>query len=374
MNEKEISEIRRRLQPEKNNITTLRGCYVNEKAEIISEFTQSIGLMPPEASEKILQLLKKTLTGALGKNLISLDFETQQVVSGQEHKLLMQLRSSKLKDDACVTAFFNSIAQTVTSDGSYVIFLAYDTYDVPYRTSEDVTGGTPSDEVFSYILCSICPLKQTKPALSYYIKQNEFQSIPSDLVISVPELGFIFPAFDDRRANIYSALHYTRDITDNHAEFIQSIFGTAAPMAAAEQKETFRGMLQSTLDVDCNLEVVQSLHEHIHMKVAEHKEKKETEPLTIKKHDVKTVLTGCGLPENRIKSFEEKFDEEFGDEGVPPKNIMESKTDIRIPDVVIKVNNNRGELVETRIINGIKYLLIRADEGVEVNGVGIYID
>ena len=31
MNEKEIAEIRRRFRPDKNNITHVRGCYVNEK-------------------------------------------------------------------------------------------------------------------------------------------------------------------------------------------------------------------------------------------------------------------------------------------------------------------------------------------------------
>ena len=39
----------------------------------------------------------------------------------------------------------------------------------------------------------------------------------------------------------------------------------------------------------------------------------------------------------------------------------------------IQVNPERGDLVETRIIDGARYILIRAEESVEVNGVPICI-
>ena len=60
MNEKEIAEIRRRFRPDKNNITHVRGCYVNEKREIVSEFDPSLALMSQEESEKFLAILKRT--------------------------------------------------------------------------------------------------------------------------------------------------------------------------------------------------------------------------------------------------------------------------------------------------------------------------
>lgn len=43
------------------------------------------------------------------------------------------------------------------------------------------------------------------------------------------------------------------------------------------------------------------------------------------------------------------------------------------PDVTIRVNPDRGDLVETRMIDGTRYILIRAEEGVEVNGVQVQI-
>ena len=35
---------------------------------------------------------------------------------------------------------------------------------------------------------------------------------------------------------------------------------------------------------------------------------------------------------------------------------------------------HRSDLIETRIIGGVKYILVCADENVEVNGVNIHIE
>ena len=43
-------------------------------------------------------------------------------------------------------------------------------------------------------------------------------------------------------------------------------------------------------------------------------------------------------------------------------------------DVVIKVNPERADLVETRVIDGVKYIMIRADSGVELNGLNVEIN
>ena len=58
MNDKEISEIRRRYRAEKSGISRIRGCYVNEKRTIISEFDQSLGLMSESEAEEVLSLYR----------------------------------------------------------------------------------------------------------------------------------------------------------------------------------------------------------------------------------------------------------------------------------------------------------------------------
>ena len=136
MNEKEVGELRRRLRPEKNSITHIRGCYVNEMGESVAQFDQSLALMTQEETETLLALLRRTLSGTLGKNLLDLSFETRQVVEGEEHRRLMRLRDTALKDEEAVEEFFQLVRQSLTLEGNYLILLVYDRYDVPYRAKD----------------------------------------------------------------------------------------------------------------------------------------------------------------------------------------------------------------------------------------------
>ena len=272
MNEKEIGELRRRFRADKSNITHVRGCYVNEKKEVISQFDQSIALMGPEESEKLLAILRKTLSGTLGKNLLDITFDTRQVVEGDEHRLLMALRDSELRDQEAVEALFQRTIQSLDLEGNYLILLAYDAYDVPYRSKDGDSQADASSDVFRYILCSVCPVKLTKDALSYFVYENKFRNLEADWVVAAPEAGFLFPAFDDRSTNLYNALYYTRDTAENHPDFIDTIFRAPAPMPAAVQKETFQTILGDTLAEDSSYQVVQTVHGQLREMIDNYKE------------------------------------------------------------------------------------------------------
>ncbi len=375
MNEKEVAELRRRLKPEKNGITSIRGCYVNDHGEIVSQFNQSLGLMSQEETEMILGTLRRTLSGGLEKNLVDITFTTQQVADSDEHRLLMALRNSSLEDEVAVQAFFDTVIQSTDLEGNYLILLARDTYDVPYRSRDDETQDDASAEVFSYLLCSICPVKMTKSALGYHSHENAFHCSKPDWVVASPELGFLFPAFNDRATDLYGALYYSRNTTDNHQDFIDAVFRTKAPMPPAVQKETFQAILEDTLADECSYEVVQAVQDTFCEMIETHKERKDPDCLVISKDTVKKVLTSCGVSPDHAASFEEKYNAEFGeDTDLSPHNIIDTKQmEICVPDVTIQVNPERSDLVETRTINGTKYILIRADEGVEVNGVAVHI-
>lgn len=375
MNEKEIAEIRRRLRPDKSNITHVRGCYVNENKEIISQFNQSLALTEPEETEQILSCLKRGLSGTLGKNLIDITFSTQQVVDSEEHRLLMALKDTSLRDEDAVQEFYRRVIASLSLDGHYMILLAHDIYDVPYRSRDGEKQEDASSEIFSYVLCSICPVKMTKPALSYFAKDNMLHSRTVDWIISPPQLGFLFPAFDDRAANIYNALYYSRDASENHEEFTDTIFHCEIPMPAEEQKETFEAVLESTLKEECSYDVVQAVHERLNSMIREHKENKESDPLVLSKNEIKNVLEDCGVSQEKTETFEQKYAEVFGaDTDLSPRNLVEKKLQLKTPDVTIQVNPECSDRIETRILNGIKYILIRADSGVTVNGVDIHIE
>ena len=374
MNEKEVAEIRRRFRPEKSAVTHVRGCYVSEQGELVAQFDQSLALMPQEDGENLLNLLRKSLSGSLGRNLIGVSFSTAQVVDSPEHKLLMALRDSELKDEESLEAFFQAVAQSFRlEDMGYLILLAYDSYDVPYRGKDGGTLEDASETVYSYILCSLCPVKETKPVLSYRVPENLFCNREVDWTVSAPEAGFLFPAFDDRCANLYETLYYTKNTAESHQELVDTLFRQELPLPADTQRETFQNLLTETLGEDCSLDVVQSVQGQLVNLMREHKEEKNPEPLVLSKGALEQVLSSSGVEEEHREAFAQRFQEEFGANArLSPQNLVDKrKLEVRTPDVKIQVPPERGDLVETRIIDGVGYILIRAEGGVEVNGVPV---
>lgn len=375
MNEKEIGEIRRRMRRERSNMTSIYGCYVNTQKEIIAEFKQSAGMMPENESEKYFALFKRTLSGGIGKNLLDITFRTSQVAGSPEHQLLMDLRETRLENKDARFALYRKIIDSASMQENYLILLGAESYDVPFKSKDDSTQAEASGEVFTYFLCAICPVKEAKSNLRYVAENKEFHDGGLAQVVAAPEIGFMFPAFDGRATNIYNALFYTHSPKAAHEELIQNIFAAKAPKCAADQKKSFDAVLTTALGESCSMDVVQTVHDNLHQSIQMHKESKVADPLLVGKNEIGLALQECALEEKTMAKFNVAFDEAFGhDAQLHPKNLINNnKLEITTPDVVIKVNPERSDLVETRVIGGVKYILICADENVEVNGVNIHI-
>ena len=375
MNEKEIGEIRRRTRRDRSNMTAIYGCYVNAQKEIISCFKQSVGLMPESEAEKYFGVMKRVLSGTVGKNLIDISFLTSQVACSVEHKFLMDLLKTALQDEEQRMQLFQKIISNVSFETGFLILVGCDRYDVPFKSADDNVQPETSNEVYTYIQCAVCPVKQSKAALQYHAQEKEFHDGGTLQIVSAPELGFIFPAFDNRTTNIYNALFYTHSSKLNNESIIDELFHVKAPKPAEEQKKSFEALLTTSLGNDCSYDVVQSVHDEIRQCIELHKESKMAEPLMLSKEQVKSTLKSCGVSDTGVSKFSVGYDETFGhDTQLHPKNIINNrKFEIVTPDVSIRVNPERSDLIETRVINGIKYILICADENVEVNGVNIHI-
>ena len=373
MNEREIAEIRRRMRPDKNNIGRIRGCYVSENKSIISEFNQNLGMISMDESEELLSHLRRIFSGTIGRNLIDVSFSNQQVLDSEEHILLSKLRDSSLSDDNSVRAFFEKTISSLEIDGSYMILLANDKYDV--FSKEDENSQEDSSRMFSYIVCAICPVKTAKSHLSYSISEKKFKNILRDSIINAPALGFMFPAFDSRCANIYEALFYTHDISQGHNEFTKRIFCTDMPKPAAEQTESIANIIENTIAENCDIGLVQAIQGQLIELATDHKNNKEDEPLLLSNSDVNTLLRFGGVDEKTATTFTEKIKEEFGnDTQIPPTNVLDTKKfEVKSDEITLRLKPEYSDLVSTRVIDGTKYIMIRADNDAVVNGIKITI-
>lgn len=376
MNQKELNEIRRRFRLDKNSISRVYGCYVNCNREIISQFDLSLGLMQQEEQSMYLGLMKRALSGTLGKNLMDIEFATRQVADSPEHQLLQTLRKSALEDGKARETFYQKIISAIDmGEQNYLILLAADSYDVPHRGKDGSLQMDASEQVYQYFLCSICPVKGSTMELRYYHEDNEFRGCPTGSTVSNPELGFLFPAFDDRAANIYNALYYARKPELIHQEVIDAIFNVEPPMSATEQRSIFDTALTETLEQDCSYDVIQSVHEQLRARIEEHKESGDPNQLSLSIREVESVLANSGVESDKVEAFGAACKQQYGeDAALIPGNLIESKKfEVTTPEIKISVAPENSYLIETRVIHGRKYLLIPADSGVEVNGIGVTI-
>ena len=377
MNQKELREIRKRFTLDKDSISHVYGCYVNAAKDIVARMDMSMGLMEQEEAELYLKLLKKSISGTLGKNLLDIEFSTKQVEDSDEHRLLQALRQSHLRDEDMRELFYKMVIESLDfGDDSYVILLASDSYDIPFKGRDDELWEEGSNEVFDYIICCICPVKDARASLRYFAEEQNFRGASSGHVLGNPELGFMFPSFDDRSTNIYNALYYSRGLVDIHHEFIDGIFHIEkSPMSAGAQQHAFTDVLCESLGEDCSLDVVKAVHGQIRQQLLVHKESKDPEVPELFVEDLDDVLKHSGVPEEKVEIFNEACRKEFGDQSIlNPINVMESKKfEMKTPEVKITVDPEYTYLITTQEIDGSQYLLIPAGEGVTVNGIDISV-
>lgn len=371
MNKKEIAEIKKQFTQERCAITRICGCYVDGEKNKKTELKEAFLSLPEEEMFKYFAIFRKALSGTVGKNLLTMEFPLASEEAGGTQDFLMQLRASSLKDENLLEEFYDKIIENYYSVENYLILLIHAVYDIPGKSSDGEEMFDASDEVYDHILCCICPVTLSKPGLSYDEESNAFHTRICDRVVNMPDIGFLFPAFHDRSTDVHSLLYYAAKPEELRMEFVEPVLGCNLPLSAGDQKETFQTIVEETLGDACDYEVVKNIHEKLNEMIEEKKD--EPDPVVLDRAEVKRLLEYSGVEEEKLSSFEEKYEEAAGtDTCFVASNVANTRQfEIKTPDVVVKVSPDRMDLVETKVINGRKCLVISLDNSVEVNGITV---
>ena len=371
MNKKEILEIRKQFTPANCAITRICGCYVDHEKTKKMESKDAFLSLPEEEACKYFDIFKKTLSGTVGKNMLNLEFPLDAEMPGGAQEFLLKLRNSRLEDDLLLEEFYDKVIAAYEFAENYYIILIHAMYDIPGKSSDGIEMFDASDEVYEYLLASICPVSLSRAGLSYNAEDNRIQDRVRDWIVDVPAKGFLFPAFNGRSTDLHSVLYYTKKSEDLQPELIEQLLGAKMPMSADTQKETFQMIIEDTLGEESDYETVRNIHETLNEMIEEHKE--EPEPLSLDKTEVKKIFEKSGVGAEKMENFDQNFEANAGEEAsLLASNIAETrKFNIETPDVTIKVNPERADLVETRIIDGRQCLVIPVDDHIEVNGINV---
>jgi hypothetical protein len=327
--------------------------------------------LPEEEAFKYFDIFKKSLSGSLGKNLINMEFPLEQEMPEGTQHFLMKLKESKLQDDMLLEEFYQKVIENYSYGENYYIILIHGLYDVPGKSSDGIEMFDASDEVYEHILCCICPVNLSKAGLSYNSEDNRIEDRIRDWIVDMPAKAFLFPVFNDRSTDIHGVLYYTKKPEELQPDFVEQVLGATVPMTAKSQKETFQDIVTDTLGEDCEFEIVKNIHENLQEMIDATSES--PDPLTIGKYEIQRIFEESGATNEQLEVLDKEFKETVGEHNsLVAANVVNTRTfDVKTPDVVIKVNPQRVDLLETRLINGRPCLIIPVDDHVEVNGVHV---
>ena len=328
MNKKEILELKRRLKKDECTFTRMCGCYVDGQKNIVLNIKETFLNLREEEFFKYLGIASKSLSGTVGNNLLELNFPLDEENIGGRQLSLMELKKSRLKDDALLDNFYKLIIDSYDYTGNFLILIFHDAYDVMTKTTDNAKLDE-SEEVYEYLLCAICPVSLSKPGLGYIEDENRIGARIRDWVVGPPDLGFVFPAFTDRSTDIHSIMYYTKDAKDPHPEFMEEALGCSSKQTATEQKEVFQNIIRKAIgsDDEKSDHIFMEIQETLNNMVDDHKavNGKNAEPIALTNDNIQDILIESGIPEEITAKIEKSYTREFGDTPPVVKNLIDKK-------------------------------------------------
>ena len=406
MNKKDVMELKKRFKKEACSIDRLAGCYVDAGKNKAIKFNESFLNMDDEEFYKYLEIAKKTLTGTLGNNILELDFPLEEEATGGKQHFLYALRNDGLCSEDLLDRLYDLIIDGYNYVGNYLILVFHDTYDIITKTSDNMKLDE-SEEVYEYLLVSICPVVLSKAGLGVREEENRIGARIRDWVVGVPDLGFLFPAFDNRSADIHKVDYFIRDAKDSHSEVISDVLGCAPRMTATEQRNTFSAIVKRAFsnDTENGKEALINIQESFNALINTGEELTENEinSIILTPETIDEILVENNIEGEKARVIKEVTLDEFMEELPLVSNLIDNKalaanererekkelvkevaslknkvseleeatSSSESGDVSIFVYPERAEKIHTEIIDDKKYILIPVDDNstVKVNGV-----
>lgn len=406
MNKKDVMELKKRFKKESCSIDRLAGCYVDANKNKAIKFNESFLNMDDEEFYKYLEIAKKTLTGTLGNNILELDFPLEEEATGGKQHFLYALRNDGLCSEDLLDRLYDLIIDGYNYVGNYLILVFHDTYDIITKTSDNMKLDE-SEEVYEYLLVSICPVVLSKAGLGVREDENRIGARIRDWVVGVPDLGFLFPAFDNRSADIHKVDYFIRDAKDSHSEVISDVLGCAPRMTATEQRNTFSAIVKRAFlnDTENGNEALINIQESFNALINTGEELTENEinSIILTPETIDEILVENNIEGEKARVIKEVTLDEFMEELPLVSNLIDNKalaanererekkelvkevaslknkvseleeatSSSESGDVSIFVYPERAEKIHTEIIDDKKYILIPVDDNstVKVNGV-----
>lgn len=349
MKKSDVRELKKELKKATQQdgiIDWVYGFYISPENEIAWEHVQKYYDYDEDEKFRYLSILLRVVSTGIGKDMIPVDVKQNEKV--------LAMREAWNKDEAVTLEnlkplrdiFLNNFAHT----DPYLAILYHVTYDVPGKASD---GARLEDmnTVFDTIVFALCPAKLSAPALGF--DSGDVAELTRRWTIGLPQLGFMYPSFDDRGETRNEAAFYLKK--DTGKDVLNTLFELEEIAAASEDREDWIQVLTETC---VSSETASAINDSI----------VQMEEDYISRDTLRKVVEESG---GDGKAFDEHYESVIGSRDIAKAAISSSTVEIRTDSANIKAASENAAFFKTKTIDGIAYILVPVDGVVTVNGVEV---
>lgn len=370
MNKKDLAEIKKHFSQSDDLllIRKLSCTMIDSEKNQVCQSIRSYPEIPDEEIGCLYQSLSKVLKGTLGKGLIEYAFPNEMYEEDKSQNILWNLLEKGIEDEEQLEKLTKNIAQNMTYDLPYAIFVAECIYTVFEKDKLGDKRKFDSHE-YRFLLGAVCPIESRVDGLIYdeeansIVRKTEFDRV----VAEAPTDGFLYPTFTGRGPDVNHVMYYTQKPKNPNVSFVEDVLGCHFTLSAQEEKETFRAVLDKAVGDELNLHVIAGVNERIQDYAKSFKD--DPEPPVITDIQMRDILMDAGVSQERAEAAQNLYKETVEDNFFTASNLTDAKTTFSSTGVTVSISGEASDKVTTRVIDGRKFLMISLeDPEVTVNG------
>lgn len=376
MNKKEIAEIKRSFNEGCGFFTlgNILYAYVDAEKNVKYSETKSYPLLPEDEGAVVMETLKKTLGGSLGKNLTEYAFPNESYEEGGAQYTLYNAVKNHLEDEEANKAFIDRIVDNTEYGTAYAIIAGSCTYSILVKDKNDESLDD-SDRDYNFAVTAICPVNTGDDGLFFDSEAGSIskKSNTEMIIARAPQDGFLYPVFSDRSPDVNSVMYYTRSPKKPNLSIIEDVLDCKFEFTPDGEKERFRAVLANVCRDELDYTVITSVNDSIKDIIDQNKN--ETEPPVIDCGRMRTILSIAGISPEKLEGLEAVYQSAVGDAALTASNLVENKTVLSAAEITVNIGSDATDKVRTTVIQGRKCLVIDLDDpSVKINGIETKIE
>ena len=315
MNKKELNEIKKNFSDDSGLfvINSFFSAFIDPEKNVKYKMTKPYSIIADDEREVITDSLKKVLTGTIGKHLVEYEFPLECFEEGRSQKLLYDLVSSKMKDEALIDAFLEKITTNIDYAASFTILTAHCTYSIMRKNKNDDDDPDNVTEEYNFIVTAVCPANTNDVGLFYDEETGTIsKKANTEMIISkIPTDGFMYPVFSDRSPDVNHVMYFSKKADKPNISIIENVLECVFVMSAENEKARFQQVLNAVCSDELNYNVITQVNEKIREVVE--LSKNETESAKLNDKQLKHILSDAGVSEEKLQALEPAYQQIVGD-------------------------------------------------------------